>query len=232
MGAMIRDNSGVLLQGLLATVGLTFLGYFGALIIGTVVAIFRVSPITPLRIVGTVYVEFFRNIPLLTLLILVAFGLPDIGLLFPLFWCGVLSVMLASAAFVCETIRSGINAVSAGQSEAARALGMGFTQQLRLVILPQAFRAMVQPLVNVFIGALIGSSLCGAIGVSEITNVTQQLNIKYAEAVVLFLLSGAVYLFFALSAGGVGARIERRLARRGRRPVTAVPQSTVAGEVL
>lgn len=210
---MLGDNSSFLLNGVLTTVGLTILGFVGALLIGTIVALFRVSPITPLRVVGTVYVEFFRNVPLLTLLILIVFGLPDIGLLIPLFWCGVLGLVLAGSAFICETVRSGINTISVGQSEAARALGMSFGTQLRLIILPQAFRTMVQPLVNNFIGILIGSSLAAAVGVSDITNVTQQLNIRYAEAVVLFLMSGAVYLVFALGAGGVGSWLERLVSK-------------------
>ena len=192
IGQMLADNAPFLLGGLLTTLLLTVLGFVGALLLGTTMAVFRVCPITPLRVVGTVYVEFFRNVPLLTLLILIVFGLPDIGLLFPLFWCGVLGLVLAGSAFICETVRSGINTISVGQSEAARALGMSFGTQLRLIILPQAFRTMVQPLVNNFIGILIGSSLASAVGVSDITNVTQQLNIRYAEAVVLFLLSGAV----------------------------------------
>jgi len=210
---MLGDNSSFLLNGVLTTVGLTILGFVGALLIGTIVAVFRVSPITPLRVVGTIYVEFFRNVPLLTLLILIVFGLPDIGMLIPLFWCGVLGLVLAGSAFICETVRSGINTISVGQSEAARALGMSFSTQLRLIILPQAFRTMVQPLVNNFIGILIGSSLASAVGVSDITNVTQQLNIRYAEAVVLFLLSGAVYLVFALGAGGVGSWLERLVSK-------------------
>ena len=209
---IIADNAGFIAQGLLVTIGLTVLGFLGALLLGTVIAICRVSPIAPLRGFGTVYVEFFRNIPLLSLLILVIFGLPDVGLLIPLFWAGVVSLVLSSAAFVCETVRSGINTVSVGQSEAARALGMGFWQQLRLVILPQAFATMVQPLVNIFIGTLIGSSLCSAVGVSDLTNVTQQLNIRYAEAVVLFLISGVTYLVLSLGSGAIGGVIERRVA--------------------
>jgi glutamate transport system permease protein len=215
---ILFDNAGVIAQGLLVTVLLTIFGYLGSLLLGTVIAICRVSPITPLRGFGTAYVEFFRNIPLLSLLVLVVFGLPDVGLLLPLFWAGVASLVLSGAAFVCETVRSGINTVSVGQSEAARALGMGFWQQLRLVILPQAFATMVQPLVNIFIGTLIGSSLCSAVGVSDLTNVTQQLNIQYAEAVFLFLVSGLTYLMLALGSGAVGGVIERRLAgsRAGR----------------
>lgn len=212
IGQMLADNAPFLLSGLVTTLLLTVFGFVGALVLGTTIAIFRVCPISPLRAVGTVYVEFFRNVPLLSLLILIVFGLPDIGLLIPLFWCGVLGLVLAGSAFICETVRSGINTISVGQSEAARALGMSFTTQLRLIILPQAFRTMVQPLVNNFIGILIGSSLAAAVGVSDITNVTQQLNIQYAEAVVLFLVSGAVYLVFALGAGGVGSWLERLVA--------------------
>lgn len=216
MREILVDNSELLLRGVLTTVSLTLTGFLGSVIIGTVVAIFRVSPIITLRLVGACYVEFFRNIPLLSLLVLITFGLPDIGVLLPLFWCGAVSLILSGSAFVCETVRSGINTVSIGQSEASRALGMSFSQQLRLVILPQAFRTMVQPLTNVFIGVLIGSSLVAAVGVSDITNVTQQLNIKYAQAVFLFLLSGAVYLFLGLGAGGLGARLERRLSQSRR----------------
>jgi glutamate transport system permease protein len=209
---IIADNAGLIGQGLLVTVLLTVFGFLGAVLLGTVIAIFRVGPIAPLRGLGTVYVEFFRNIPLLSLLILVIFGLPDVGLLIPLFWAGVVSLVLSGGAFVSETVRSGINTVSVGQSEAARALGMGFWQQLRLVILPQAFAKMVQPLVNIFIGTLIGSSLCSAVGVSDLTNVTQQLNIRYAEAVVLFLISGVTYLVLSLGSGAIGGVIERRVA--------------------
>ena len=213
MVEILTDNWAFLLSGVATTVGLTIVGFLGSLIVGTVAAIFRVSPIVPLRAVGTAYVEFFRNIPLLSLLVLVTFGLPDIGVLLPLFWCGAVSLILSGSAFVCETVRSGINTIAIGQSEASRALGISFTQQLRLVILPQAFRTMVQPLANVFIGVLIGSSLVAAVGVSDITNVTQQLNIRYAEAVFLFLLSGAVYLVLGLGVGGAGSALERRLGQ-------------------
>jgi len=210
---MLGDNSSFLLNGVLTTVGLTILGFVGALLIGTIVAVFRVSPITPLRVVGRSTWSSSATCRCSPLLILIVFGLPDIGLLIPLFWCGVLGLVLAGSAFICETVRSGINTISVGQSEAARALGMSFGTQLRLIILPQAFRTMVQPLVNNFIGILIGSSLASAVGVSDITNVTQQLNIRYAEAVVLFLLSGAVYLVFALGAGGVGSWLERLVSK-------------------
>lgn len=216
---ILIENFGLLAAGVGYTLVLTFLSYTLALILGTVLAVFRVSPIPPLRVFGAVYVEIFRNIPLLSLLILLAFGLPDAGLLLPYFWCGVLGLTLSSAAFVCENIRSGINTVPVGHAEAARSIGLGFFGVLRHVVLPQAFRTMVQPLVNVFIGTLLGSSLCAAITVPEITYVTQQLNIRTAEAVLLFLTSGAVYLVVSLGAAAVGRAIERAVSPAAQRRV-------------
>ncbi len=221
MGTIIHDQYPLLLSGLLTTLLLTVIGFVGALVLGTLLAICRVSPVRPLQVVAGIYVEFFRNIPLLSLVILITFGLPEVGAVMPLFWCGALSLVLSGAAFVCETVRSGINTVSIGQSEAARALGMGFATQLRYIVLPQALRTMVQPMVNVFIGTLLGSSLCAVAGVADLTNVTQQLNIQYAAAVGLFLLSGVAYLVLSLGAGAVGGRLEQRF--RSTAPVGEIP---------
>ncbi|PWH06188.1 amino acid ABC transporter permease [Brachybacterium endophyticum] len=226
---VILDNWPLLLQGIGTTVALTVLGYGFALVLGTVLAVCRVSPIPPLRWAATVYVEIFRNIPLLSLLVLLAFGLPDAGLLLPYFWCGVLGLTLSGAAFVCENVRSGINTVPIGHAEAARSIGLGFFGVLRHVVLPQAFRTMVQPLVNVFIATVIGSSLCAAISVVEITYVTQQLNIASAQAVLLFVVAGALYLALSLGVAYAGRRVERAVSPGGgRSPRTAGSRTGVA----
>ena len=103
---------------------------------------------------------------------------------FSLFTSAAICLALSSSAFVCEIVRSGINAVAVGQAEAARAIGLALlARRCGSVILPQAFRSMVQPLVNVFIGVVLSSSLAAAVGVAELTNRTQQLNLQYAEAV-------------------------------------------------
>jgi glutamate transport system permease protein len=211
---VITDNIGFLVNGVLTTLELTVLGFVGALLLGTLMAVCRVGPITPLRLLGSLYVEFFRNIPLLSLLVLFIFGLPDAGVTIPLFTSAAICLALSGSAFVCEAMRGGINSVSVGQAEAARAVGLSFTQVLRFVILPQAFRVMVQPLVNVFIGVLLSSALAAAVGVPELTNRVEQLNLKYAEAVVCFVFAGVVYLVVALGGGAVGGRLERRLAIR------------------
>jgi glutamate transport system permease protein len=211
---VLSDNVGALGHGILTTLMITVIAFVSAVLLGTVVAVFRVSPIPPLRALGTVYVEVLRNIPLLSLLILFAYGLPYIGVSFSLTTTAIVCLALVSAAFACETVRAGINGVPVGQAEAARALGMTFTQSLSRVILPQALRTMVQPLVNIFIGVALGSSLAAAVSVGELTYQAQQVGNVTAESMLLFLISAVVYIVIALLGGGVGSVLERRLAVR------------------
>jgi glutamate transport system permease protein len=206
---LVLKHIGVLVSGFGTTVELTLIGFCGAVLLGSVLAVFRVSPIAPLRAVGLTYVELFRNIPLLALLVLFVFGLPDIGITYSLFASSAICLALYSAAFVCETIRAGINTIPIGQAEAARAIGLTFTQSLRHVILPQAFRSMVQPLTNVFIGVALGSSLAAAVGVNELTGQTQVLDLNYDEPVPTFILAGVGYVLITLTAGLISGRIEK-----------------------
>jgi len=210
--SVLTDNLGALGHGVLTTLAITALAFISAVLIGIVVAVFRVSPVPPLRALGALYVELFRNIPLLSLLILVAYGLPYVGVRFSLFTTAVVCLAAVSGAFACETVRAGINGVPVGQAEAARALGMTFTQSLARVILPQALRTMVQPLVNIFIGVALGSSLAAAVSVGELTYAAQQVGNKTAESMLLFLISAVVYIVIALLGGGAGSVLERRLA--------------------
>lgn len=206
------DHIGEFGHSLLITLALTAIGFIGSLVIGVVTAVFRVSPITPLRAVGAVYVEIFRNMPLLSLLIVVVFGLPDVGVRLSLFTSAVICMMLIGGAFTCEALRSGINAVPEGNAEAARSIGLTFTQSILFVVLPQALRSMIQPLVNIFIGQLLGSSLAAAVNVDEITYRVQYLNLQYAGGLTLFGIAALIYIAIALLSGGVGAQLEKRLA--------------------
>ncbi|WP_099330377.1 amino acid ABC transporter permease [Actinomyces ruminis] len=201
-------------QGLATTLTIAIIGYACALFVGTVIAIFRVSPIPPLRALGAAWVTVACNIPTLCLMILAAFAAPRAGVPLSLLAAAVTAIVFSASGFVCETVRSGINSVSKGQIEAARALGMPFGLIIGTVVLPQALARTIQPLVNIFISCLIGSSLAAAIGVPELTNVTQQLNLRYAQAVVTFLTSGLTYLAIAFLATKLGGLLERRVAGR------------------
>ena len=210
--SIITDNLDMIGAGLATPLAIALLAYAGALVVGTLVAVCRVSPVPPLRALGAVWVTIACNIPTLCLMILLAFVAPRAGVPLSLFPAAVGAILLAGSGYVCEAVRSGINSVAKGQVEAARALGMPFGLIVREIVLPQALARTIQPLVNVFISCLIGSALAAAIGVRELTSVTQQLNLHYAEAVVTFLLSGLIYLALALGATRLGALLERRAA--------------------
>ena len=209
--SIITDNLDMIGAGLATTLAIALLAYAGALVVGTLVAVCRVSPVPPLRALGAVWVTIACNIPTLCFMILLAFVAPRAGVPLSLFPAAVGAILLAGSGYVCEAVRSGINSVAKGQIEAARALGMPFGLIIREIVLPQALARTVQPLVNVFISCLIGSALAAAIGVHELTYATQQLNLHYAEAVFTFLLSGLTYLALAFGATRLGGLLERRL---------------------
>ena len=212
----ITDNLADIGWGLLVTLVISVLSYLGGLLLGSLMAIFRVGPIPPLRALGAAWVTVACNIPNLCLMVLIGLALPHVGITIPLFWAVIVALIFSSSGFVCETVRSGINSVPKGQIEAARALGMPFSLIIRGIVLPQALVRTIQPLVNIFIACLIGSSLAAAIGVVELTAVTQRINQDRAAGVITFLTSGLTYLAIAFAATRLGGLLERRLEFMGR----------------
>jgi glutamate transport system permease protein len=212
--SIVLQHIGLLIGGLGITLELSLLGFVGAAVLGVVLTVMRVGPVAPLRVFGTLYVEVFRNIPLLVFLYLFAFGLPDAGLSFSLFNSEVVCLAMYFGAFACEAMRGGINAVPVGQAEAARALGMTFSQSLRMVILPQAFRTMVQPLANVFIGIVLGSSLGAAIGVSDLTGRVQIFNEQYDQPIPVIIMVALGYVLVTLTIALLAGRIQKRMVVR------------------
>jgi glutamate transport system permease protein len=209
---VVLDHLGQYGEGMRTTVSLTLLSFAVAFAIGLVVAGFRVSPVPPLRAAGALYVETFRNIPLAVLFVLFFFGLPKAGVRFDPFPSAVVVLSVYTGAFLAETIRSGINTVAVGQAEAARAIGLTFPQTLRIVILPQALRAVVAPVGNIFIALVKNSSIAFTISVVELTGVADRLNTETARPVQVFLGAAIGYLILTIPAGiGFGA-LERRVA--------------------
>jgi glutamate transport system permease protein len=167
---VLVDNFDTIVDGFALTLGLLALSGLIALVLGTVLAGMRVSPIGALRAFGTSYIFVFRNTPLLIIFIFTMAGLPVLGLLQDEFFLrAVLALGLYTAAFVCEALRSGINAVETGQAEAARSVGMTFTQTLGIVVFPQAFRTVIPPLASVLIALAKNTSLAAGFGIAEAT---------------------------------------------------------------
>ncbi len=209
---VVLDNLDRFADGVGTTVSLTVLSWLGAFVIGVAVASFRVGPILPLRAVGTVYVELVRNCPLTVLFFLFWFGLPNAGVQFPRFASAVIVLAVYTGAFVAESIRAGINSVAAGQAEAARSLGLTFTQVLGQVVLPQALRSVVAPLGNVFIALIKNSSIAYTISIVELTGQAQTLAIRTTEIIPVFTAAAVAYLVLTLPSGFVVGALERRLA--------------------
>ncbi len=201
-----------LAEGFLTTLSLTLLSAVGALVIGTVLAAMRVSPVPVLRAVGTTYVQLVRNTPLPVLAVLFALGLPVLGPSFGFFTWAVLALAVYTGAFVCEALRSGINAVGVGQGEAARAIGLGFGQTMRLVVLPQAFRTVVPPLGNVLIALTKNTAVAATISVADITLRSNALITSSADPLGVIGASALAYLVITLPLGLAVDRLEGRVA--------------------
>jgi glutamate transport system permease protein len=207
------DNFDLLRDAFLTTLSLSLLSGLLALVLGTVLAGMRVSPITQLRGLATFYVEVFRNTPLTVVFFFIIFGLPQIDFAVDFFTGAVLSVGLYTAAFVCEAVRSGINAVSPGQAEAARAIGLTFGHSLREIVLPQAFRTVVPPLGNVWIAMVKNTSIAAGFSVTELSSTLPRLvNADAGDLTLILIGVVAGYMLITLPSAFAIHRLERRVA--------------------
>jgi glutamate transport system permease protein len=230
---VFTDNRSEVLTAFGVTVEMVVLAGIIALTLGTFLAGLRVSPIPLGRAAGTGYVYVVRNTPLLLIMFLFVFGLPELGirpevdlnswlgldtshdlLTFNVFFMFATSALgVYTAAFVCEAIRSGINAVAVGQAEAARAVGMTFGQTLRLIVLPQAFRAVIPPLASTFIAMTKNSSLAIAVGVTELTFLSKKYTNDNADKLwEIFIGIALFYMFLVAIISLTASFLERRLA--------------------
>lgn len=231
--SVLVDNVDVFVSGFWVTLQLCVLSAIGALLLGTVVAIMRISPVPPLRWLGTAYVNVFRNSPLTIIMFFTAFALPKIGVdgsflkipgltvIFdrlgidlPFFRLAVIALSVYTAAFVCEALRSGVNALAAGQVEAGRSIGLTFGQNLRHVVLPQAWKAAIVPLGSVIIAMIKNSALAGFFGVvGDLSNEGGRLTSALGEpAVPVFIGIASGFLVLTVPLGLLLDRVERRRA--------------------
>jgi glutamate transport system permease protein len=210
----VVDNLDLFWDGFLRSLGICLIGMVGSLILGTLIASFRVSPVAPLRWFGTAWVTVIRNCPLTVVLFFFAFGFPEIGINRSYYVFGVAALIIYTSAFVCEALRAGINSVSAGQAEAARAIGLTFTQSLGQVVLPQAFRTSVPPVGSVIIAMFKNSAVVGAFGVGgDLFSVGVALTGAMGYAALPSLTGVAIgYLLITIPAGLLLGVLERKVA--------------------
>ena len=201
------------------TIQLSILGIVGAFVLGTIVAILRVSPVAVLRGLGTSYVNTFRNLPLTLLMVFSILGLSFIMQLSVsddfarnAFWWAVIMLAVYHAAYICEALRSGINTVPVGQAEAARSIGLGFGQSLREVILPQAFRGAVAPLGSVVIALIKNSTVAAVIGVGDSAGLMQVITENEGASLPMFFFFAMVFVVLTLPIGLGTTSLSRKLA--------------------
>lgn len=183
-----------------------------ALILGTIVAAMRVSPVPAMRATGTVYVNTIRNTPLTLVLAFFALGYPKLGLPpINFITAAIIGLSLYTATYVAEAIRSGINTVPVGQAEAARAIGLPFGKTLTLVVLPQAFRSVIPPLFSVFIALLKNTTVAAGFSVAEAGAIRANLSERGEPQIVGLLW---VALIFVLLVIGVLSTLQRHFEKK------------------
>ena len=180
---VVIDNFDLVLKAFGFTVALFLVSGVLSLVLGTILVAFRVGPISVLSKAAAVYVTMFRNTPLLMIFVFIFIAMPVMGYNFKVvedieiagwnvsafFFRACLALTLYTSAFVCEAMRSGVNAVPLGQAEAGRAIGLTFSQSMTLVILPQASRAVIPPMTSVLIALAKNTSVAAAFGLAEAT---------------------------------------------------------------
>ncbi len=211
----VIENLDLFVSGYVGSLGIIAAATVGSLLLGTVIAACRVSPIPPLRGFGTFWVTTLRNTPLTLVLFFCAFGLPELGINRSFWFFGVTALVLYTSAFVCEAIRAGINSVPAGQAEAARAIGLTFSQSLGQVVLPQALRTVVPPLGSVLIAMFKNSAVVGAFGVGgDLFNAGVRTTSALGFETLPIFLGGVLvgYWCITLPAAAVLGLIEKKVA--------------------
>ncbi|MCP2338832.1 amino acid ABC transporter permease [Actinomadura rupiterrae] len=208
-------NWDAVLQSFWATIKLSLMTGILSLALGTLLVSMRVSPTPVLRAFGTFYVNTFRNTPLTLILLFASFGVGDtLGLnkVLNTYWLAVFGMSAYTAAFVCEALRSGINTVPLGQAEAARAIGLTFTQSLRMIILPQAFRSSVAPLGSVLIAMMKNTTVALVAGYVEMAAQMKQMFEEDGATLPIFLGFAVGFMVLTLPSGLLVSWLSKRLA--------------------
>ena len=213
IGDAVFKNLPLLGGGFVLTVELAILGGVLSLILGTAVGLLRVAPVGLLRWAGTVYVEFFRNTPLLVQLFFYYHALPKIGVSLDGFVCGMLGLGIYSGAFVAEAVRAGVQSIGRGQVEAARSLGLGYLQTMQHVVLPQAFTIVLPPLGNIFIALVKNTALVSTIAVADLMYNGEIVESRTFRTFEVFSAVAVMYLALIAPLTFGVSRLERRFAR-------------------
>ena len=218
MGDILREYD--ILGAFWVTIQLSVLSAIGSLVIGTFMAVLRVSPVAVLRLIGTSYVNIVRNTPLTLLMVASVLGISFIlgvtlsdDLSRNAYWWAVIMLSVYHAAFVCEALRSGVNTIPAGQAEAARSIGLTFSQSLTEVLLPQAFRGSIAPLGSTLIALIKNTTVAAVIlGTAEAAGLLAEITENEGASLPTFFLFALGFVILTLPLGILFTNLSQRLA--------------------
>lgn len=210
---LLADYGPAFGQALLLTWKLTILSFFPGVLLGMVVTVFRLLPLPPLRFALSVYVEVFRNIPSVALLIFIVFALPDLNVVIDYEPSVILTLTLVCSAFTADYLRSGINTIPGGQIEAALSLGLRPMQIVSAVVLPQALRSVVQPMTSLLIALMLSTSLASQVPFPgrELTSLVSKIANDSAAGIAAFVVAAAMYVVTGLLIAWAGATLEKKM---------------------
>ena len=210
---LLADYGPAFWQALFLTWKLTIVSFVPGFLLGVIVTVLRLLPLPPLRFALTVYVEIFRNIPSVALLIFIVFALPDLNVLIDYEPAVILTLVLVCSAFTADYLRSGINTIAGGQIEAALSLGMRPMQVISTVVLPQALRSVVQPITSLLIALMLSTSLASQVPLPgrELTALVSKIANDSAAGIAAFAIATAMYVASGLLIAWAGATLEKKV---------------------
>ncbi len=211
--SILTENWDMYIEGFINTIYISLFGLVGSFIFGTILAIFRIAPFKPLNWIGTIYVEFFRNIPLLIIAFFLFTGLPTIGIQLDGFKAGTLALIIYTSAFIAEAVRAGILSVPKGQTEAARSSGLTYIQTMRLVVLPQAIKIVIPPLGNQFINLVKNSSILTILAAGDLMYQADLISTRTFVTFDVYIFVAIFYLVLTIPLSTGVNYLEKRLAK-------------------
>lgn len=200
------------MQGLSSTIMCSLIAIFFSLIIGVICALVEVSPCRIPHLIARIYVEIFRNIPLLIIVMIFYLVVPQMGLKLTGFGAGTIALILYTSAFISETVKSGINSIGIGQMEGARSNGMSYVQAMRYVVLPQALKVVIPPLGNQFISLIKNSSVLAFVAGFDLMYQADVISLASFETVNTYVVVGLLYLVLTLPLSYYMRYLEEKLA--------------------
>ena len=208
--SVITSNAGLLWDGLLMTLYFTVITIAAGLVIGLVIGLIQLSTFRPLVLIGQIYVEFFRNIPLLVALLWIYYAFPIFANLnITKFWAGFIGLSCYVGSFYAEILRAGVQSIDPGQTDAATAIGMSYSQRMRRIILPQAFRKMIPPLAGQSIIQMKNTTLLSMITVPDLLYQASYISSFTYRPMEIYTAIGVIFLILLVPLTMLSRRLEK-----------------------